>query len=346
MRGGTEEGDSQGPALRGPIQEALRDSGGAGFSLFQLLRLLEQLHPDRRPVAGFGDPGAEVVRLSQNPSLSFPAREVESFGQEGEGPFPLQTNVFGLVGAMGVLPHAYSTLVLERLRARDSSFRSFLDLFHHRILSLFYAAWRKGFPELALERGEEDLHRRHLLDLVGMGHEPAEGFSGSSTDSLAWYAGLLAPPARSGPALEQLLADRFGTPVEVEPFVGGWIRLEEMDLCLLGEEEDGMILGGGAVVGDEVWDPHARIRIRMGPLTRAQYDDLLPGAPGNEALRRLTKFFTHDQFEIELQLILARDEVPGTVLGGEARMEAPLGWSTWLRSHPRLSDADETILTL
>jgi type VI secretion system protein ImpH len=329
-----------------PVQDALRRSGGAGFSLFQLLRLLEQLHPERRPVGGFGDPGAEVARLSQNPSLAFPAREVESLDLEGEGPLAVQANVFGLVGAMGVLPHNYSTLVLERQRARDASLRSFLDLFHHRLLSLFYQAWRKGLPELALERGEEDVYRRHLLDLVGMGHEPAEAYSGTSTDPLAWYAGLLAPPARSGPALEQLLADRYGTEVEVEPFVGGWLRLEEMDLCFLGEEEDGMILGGGVVVGDEIWDPHARIRIRMGPLTRAQYDDLLPGAPGNEDLRRLARFFTHDQFEIELQLILARDEVPGTVLGGEARWEAPLGWSTWLRSRPRLSDADETILTL
>ena len=45
----------------------------SAFEFFQAMRLLRILHPDRRPVGGFGDPKHEVVRLSANPRISFPA---------------------------------------------------------------------------------------------------------------------------------------------------------------------------------------------------------------------------------------------------------------------------------
>jgi len=316
------------------------------FSLFQILRLLERVEREGTPVGGFGDPAEELARLTHNPSLAFSAREVEAADIFREGPALIESNILGLTGSEGVLPHPYSILVRQRERVRDLALRAFLDLFHHRLLSLFYLAWRKGVPELALERGQEDGQYRHLLDLVGMGHEPDEALPVPSGDVLAWYTGLLAPPTRSAPALEQLLSDRFGVPVSVEPFVGGWIRLRDVDLCLVGEEDPAATLGTGAVVGDEVWDPHARIRVRMGPLDRDRYDDLLPGAPGYLALKRLVRFFTHDQFEVELQLILAADEVSGTVLGGGPGQDVPLGWSSWLCSRPREVDGDETVLLL
>lgn len=332
------------PPLTG-LREALRQEAGT-FSLFQLLRLLERVEREGVPVGGFGDPSKEVARLSHNPSLGFSAREVESAEIFRDGPALIEANLLGLTGSEGALPHPYSILIRRRERVRDFALRAFLDLFHHRLLSLFYLAWRKGVPELAVERGQEDGQFRHLLDMVGMGHEPPEALPVPSPDVLAWYAGLLSAPTRSAPALEQLLSDRFEVPVSVEPFAGGWIRLRETDLCFVGDEDQGSTLGTGAVVGDEVWDPHARIRVRMGPLDRDRYDDLLPGAPGHLALKRLVRFFTHDQFEVELQLLLAADQVSGTVLGGEPAEAVPLGWSSWLCSRPRERDGDETMLLL
>jgi type VI secretion system protein ImpH len=330
-----------GPDLRA-VREEFRERPTA-FGLFQALRLLERMAPDRTPVGGFGDPREEVARLSQNPRLSFPPSEIQEAEVGGDGDaVRIRANVRGLVGAMGVLPHPYSMLVLERIRERDRALADFLDIFHHRFLSLFYAAWRRARPELAWERGDEDTLLHHLHDLVGAGHEP-EG--AVSLDGLGWYMGLLASPSRSAAALEQILSDRFSTPVRVEPFVGGWLSLGEEDLCRLGEEGMGDILGS-AVVGDEVWDPHARIRIRMGPLDREAYDRLLPGRTDHDALKRLVRFFTRDELQVEVRLVLARDEVPATVLGGEEGRVPALGWGTWLRSGPRTRDADETTLTL
>ena len=88
------------------------------------------------------------------------------------------------------------------------------------------------------------------------------------------------------------------------------------------------------------------MRIRLGPLTRGQYDRFLPGGPAHEALQTLTRFFTHDQFDVDVQLVLAQDEVPSCVIGGDRGQTASLGWCTWMRTGAFGRDADETVFTL
>jgi len=102
----------------------------------------------------------------------------------------------------------------------------------------------------------------------------------------------------------------------------------------------------GAVAGDEIWDQQARVRIRIGPLPRDQFDRFLPTGPAAEELRGLVRFFGHDQYDFEVQLVLQGDEVPGCTLGADAPIDQPLGWSTWIRSAAFRRDADETVLKL
>jgi predicted component of type VI protein secretion system len=70
----------------------------------------------------------------------------------------------------------------------------------------------------------------------------------------------------------------------------------------------------------------------------------LPGGTGHTAMSALLRFYSHDQFDFELQLVLIADAVPGVMLDG--RDDARLGWSTWIRSEPRTRAADETILSI
>ena len=51
-----------------------------------------------------------------------------------------------------MLPHHYTELLIQRIRERDDSLRDFLDLFHHRLISLFYRAWEKYRLPVAYER--------------------------------------------------------------------------------------------------------------------------------------------------------------------------------------------------
>jgi type VI secretion system protein ImpH len=327
------------------LERALRTEP-TSFSFFQAVRLLERLRPDRNPVGSYGDPNEEVVRFSATPSIAFPPSEIAALEQLPDGSARMRLNFIGLIGPQGVLPYHYTILAAERQRARDEAYAAFLDIFNHRIASLFYRAWAKHHFVLGYERGEDRM-RAHLLDLVGAGLETARKHLPISEEALMHYAGLFTGQARSAATLQQLIEDFFGVPAEIEQFVGDWYPLPRQDQCALGEDLDvATQLGAGAVVGDEVWDQQTRVRIRLGPLNATQFDEFLPTGSAYASLRALTRFFSHDQYEFELQLVLARDDVPGFVLGGDEARPQPLGWSTWIRTREFAADADDIFLTL
>lgn len=331
------------PHLRALLE---RDPNSIGF--FQAVRLLQILERDRRLVGYFGDPADEVVRFRANPSVAFPASEIQSLQIREDEPHEMTVNFMGLTGPQGVLPLYYSMLVQDRLRERDRTLKDFLDIFNHRIVSLFYRAWERSHFVVGFERERNDPISGHLLDLVGMGAKHSRGRMAVADEALIFYSGLLGPQQRSALALQRLIQDYFGVPVEIEQFVGGWYPLESETQCgLAGEEGDeSSQLGLGSVVGDEFWDPQARVRIRLGPLSRGQYERFLPSGEAHQALKELTRFFSDDQFDFEVQLILAPDEVPPLILGSDDEAPVPLGWCTWIRSTPFTGSADQTTLRL
>jgi type VI secretion system protein ImpH len=317
------------------------------FQFFQAVRLLSRLRPDRRTVGDFVDPAEEGIRFSVPATISFPASEIQAVEREPDGPLRMVVNFLGLTGPLGVLPYHYTLAVADRLRERDRTLRDFLDLFHHRIISLFYRAWEKVRFPVVYERGEQDPITRHVADLVGFGLGAGEDRPGLRRDTLLFYAGLLLPQQRSALALEQLLEDFFDVPVEIDQFVGGWYVPARENQCVVTDDERAAgRLGLGALVGDAVWDRQVKARVRIGPLARAAYQAFLPGGSAHRALRELTRFFGGEAFEFELQLVLARDEVPACVLGPDEGEALPLGWNTWIRTVPFGRDPADTVLPL
>lgn len=318
------------------------------FAFFQAVRVLERLESERVPVGGFGDPEAEVVRFAAHTSMAFPPSEIRAITRSADGAPQMTVNFMGLTGPAGALPLHYTQLVTERTRARDTALRDFFDLFHHRAISLFYRAWaRYRSAGAAPGEAEADRIQHHLLDLMGLGTPGLANRPELPVAPLLAYAGLLGMQGRSAVALEALVSDYFGVPVEVEQFVGGWYPLDLPTQCALGDEScESTQLGLGAVAGDEVWDQQAKARIRIGPVSRAQYEQFLPGAPAHAALRGLVDFFGGDQIDFEVQLVMEGEDVPPCVLGDPAVPAPTLGWCAWLNTAPLGRNPDETILPL
>ena len=315
------------------------------FQFFQAARLLHRLAPQRSPVGEFVDPSNEVVRFSANPSLSFPAGEIEDLEPRRDGGWKMTVNFLGLIGHLGVLPNHYSLLVKRRMKARDNALRDFLDIFHHRVVSLFYRAMERARFYVPYERRESDALTSHLLDFLGIGEEAARAALDLDECELLGYVGLLGRTPRSALALEQLIEGRFGVPVAVEQFVGGWYDVSDTSQCRVDDttSDHSQRLGVGALVGDEIWDPQARARIVLGPLSRPQYEAFLPTGPYYEKLRSISRFFA-SEVEFELLLILEPEEVQPLRLGSD---DSPaLGWGTWIRSGQRAPETAETALPL
>lgn len=329
------------------MSEELKEDASS-FGFFQAVRLLRLLSPDGGGVGEFALPSEEPVRFSPTPHLGFPAGEIHDLSEGPDGQTRMETTFMGLIGNSGVLPLHYSRLVGLEEREGRPGLRNFLDIFQHRLVSLFYRAWEKGRFFIPFERGDSDPLSARLRELVGMGSSHLQGRLDIPDEDLLFYAGLLGIQQRSAVGLERWIEDYLEVPAQVEQFVGSWYPLSGESQCQLDDEmdENSPRLGEHTVVGDEIWDPQARARIRIGPLRREKYEEFLPGGPGHRKLKALTTFFGDDQFDFEAQIVLAREDVPPVVLGGEAGEALPLGWCSWIRTRPFERDADETTLTL
>ncbi|MCP5112513.1 MAG: type VI secretion system baseplate subunit TssG, partial [bacterium] len=275
------------------------------FEFFHAVRLLERQSEGGQPVGRYSALSKEAVRLGVHLSLGFPASEIQSLTPAENVPPLMRVNFMGLVGPQGVLPLEYTRLAQDRVQARDTTLRDFLDIFHHRLLSLFYQAWEKYRFFVAWERGERNRVAQHIMELVGLGTPGLQSRLEVTDEALVYYGGLLSQHPRSATALQQVLADYFGVPVEVEQFCGSWHKLDESSTCHLGAGSGpSEQLGLGAVVGDEVWDQHSVVRIQLGPLTLDQYLGFLPGGDAHTRLRDLTRLFAHNEIDFEVRLVL------------------------------------------
>ena len=317
------------------------------FEFFQAVALLQRMLNDRRPVGHFFSPEDEAVRFHVNPRMGFPASEVQELQVHNDAPADMMVNFMGLTGPQGVLPYVYSELILERLRAKDRSLASFFDIFNHRAISLFYRAWQRTRFPVNYASGALDFFSQYLRDLIGIGTAGLADRQRLEDEALMHYISLVAMQSRSAVALEQILADYFEVPVEIEQFTGAWYVLEQSTQCAMNEKDSmSTQIGSGAVVGDAVWDRSGRVRIRIGPISLARYDDFLPGGGANAALRAITKFFSNGCVDFEAQLVLAREEVPGVELDLNSKHPARLGWVSWAKTAPMGADPDDTILAL
>jgi type VI secretion system protein ImpH len=313
------------------------------FDFFQAVRLLELLSGDRAPVGDFALPRQEVVRFGVNASLAFPASAIQTL-EPGE-PASMKVNFMGLVGPLGLLPNYYTELVADRTRVHDTALADFLNIFQHRIISLFYRAWERAHFTVGYEREGKDAIASRLLDLVGLGLPSLQSRQIVRDETFLFYSGLFGFCSRSATALESILSDYFDVTVEVEQFVGVWRSLASPDRCFLdaGIAESHQ-LGFGAVAGDEIWDRQSRARIRIGPLDAERYRDFLPEGSSFQPLQALVRFYSGNDVEYELQLILRQEQVPACELGDDLGT-TQLGWFTWMKSSPSFDrDACDTVL--
>ncbi len=319
------------PLEFGAVKQLLEEHPGR-FDFFHAVRLLMRFSSGGLPVGGFVNPDDEAIHFATEPSLAFPPGNIGEIRWEGEVAHMIVT-FMGLTGPAGVLPRCYSAFLLSRLRERDRTLADFLDLFNHRFISLFYRAWEKYRFGVVYERDGADRVSRYLTCLIGLGTPGLQDLLPIPHEPLLFYTGLLSMQARSATALENLLEDYFGVPVEVEQFVGIWRTLDVDDQCCFNDGDSySEQLGVAVVAGDGVWDQQSRIRLKFGPLTEEQYLSFLPSGSVWEPLRQLTRFFCGPSLEIEMQLILERKEVPCCNLGRDDQAGPRLGWFTWIRS--------------
>jgi type VI secretion system protein ImpH len=305
------------------------------MSFFQLVQLLERYHRPSTPVGGIGPAVGEVIRFRPESSLAFPAADVSRLENMSEVPnrFQITTTFFGLYGTTSPLPAFYSEQILWREQTGDNqTARDFLDLFHHRLLSLLYRSWLKYRYHLQFQPGGIDEVSQRVFALIGFGTEGLQRREqGVPSVRLLRYAGLLTQRPRSASALEGILSDEFGgIPVRVDQCVGRWTTIKPEQRSRLGGHHAG--LGQSCLLGEQVNGRSGYFRISLGPLSYEDFQRFFPGEDHFRHLHFLVRLFVGNALAFDVELVLYGTEVPALRLtGGEQRSR--LGWSTWLATH-------------
>jgi type VI secretion system protein ImpH len=312
------------------------------YGFYAALRLLECLHADEPRLGTAARPGEESVRLGQEPSLAFAPSTIARF-ELGNGAQPayLSAYLLGLFGPNGPLPlHLTEYAHSRELNFDDPTFRRFADIFHHRLLSLFYRAWAAGQPVVSLDRGGSRRFDTYVGALLGIGAPELRSRDAVADDAKLALAGRLSLATRPAEGLLGTLRSFFGLPFRIREFVGEWLRLPARDHCLLGGPEENATLGRGVVLGAAVWSCQHSFRVVCGPLAFADFVRLLPGSPSLARLRDLVRNYVGDELKWTVNLVLKREEVPALTLGAAGR----LGWTTWLGRRNAASDAGEVVI--
>lgn len=328
--------------MRDPVdvERQLLDRAAA-MEFFQIVRLLENAHPDKPRVGASLRPRDDAVRFGQDPSLSFEPGAVAGFTPaRGEARARLAVNFIGLLGANGPLPLHLTEYARDRARNQgDPTMAAFLDVFHHRMVSLFYRARAEAEPAISLDRPDRDRFADYVGSLFGIGSPALRGRDEIGDFAKLHFAGLMANQRRPAAGLVTILRAYFKVPVEIEQFVGHWMRIPLDGQTRIGMVDRGNRLGTSAVLGRKVWDCQHKFRLVIGPLGYADYQRMLPGGASMTRLLAWVRSYAGLVLDWDVRLILKQEQVPRLALGARR-----LGWTTYLGSSPARRDPDQLLI--
>jgi len=342
------------------------------FDFFQAIRLLEFAKPTAAPPGESTDPDTELVHLAASSSLSTPASEIQSLEARPDPGTPplLRVNFSSLAGPAGPLPYPDTERMLERSWRKDDSMRDFLDIFHHRILSLIVRVRKAHLPPFTAREPSEGNVASFLFALIGLrmypGASPASRAPASAgalevsrlrplrnrlgvpDRVLLYYSGILTSHPRSASGLECLFSDYFGTPCRVEQLKGVWRTLDPSQWTRIGRTGQNNILGQTAMAGTRIWDQQGAIELYLGPMPLVQFVSFLPTGDSFKTACGLMAFYAGPDLQFRIRLGIRARQAPLPQLAaqpGAATAQTRLGWTSWLRTRPFTADDNQVVLS-
>ena len=341
-----------------PGLRRLLDQEGYRFDFFQAVRLLQRERPQDAPVGTGDDPSREGLRFSSQVSMGFAPSDVTTIqpGAEEGDPAEMTVSFLGVATphSYGSLPLPYAEMILGLDRDKNPVLRRFLDLFNHRLISLFYRTWEKYRFAMAYERDSlkgPGVFERAVFALMGLGTEAQRGRMACDDRALLARAYAVRGRPTSALGLADLVRSYFKVPVQVRQFVSCWYPIEPSERCRLGVAS--CRLGQDINLGGRVHLAQSRFRLCLGPLDWDQFTDFLPTGRAFGPLVEMTALAAGPEFDFDCQLVLNAASAPGIRLGvsdgatGGTRsgVGAPqLGWSTWLHTEPLTEDPADVII--
>jgi type VI secretion system protein ImpH len=300
--------------------------------LFALLRYIEAISAPRARLGYSQTPREDAIRVGQYPSTAFAPTTIYSIEPRGNRSAPVVRILsLGLFGPNGPLPLHITEYVRDRIRNQnDPTLVAFADIFHHRLLSLFYRAWADAQPAVQMDRPGQNRFDVHVGSLSGFGFGSTRGRDSVEDQAKLFATGHLVRLTRNPEGICKAVSHYFQVPVRLKEYVRSWVDIPAGEQTSLAGQTVSNQLGMGAIAGARTPDVQSRFRLELGPMGLQEYEHFLPSVRGNVRLRDWLRQYIGVEFGWDADLLLNAEEVPQSQLGGEQN----LGWTTWLGQRP------------
>ncbi|MCK5375500.1 MAG: type VI secretion system baseplate subunit TssG [Acidobacteria bacterium] len=300
---------------------------GCHLDFFQAVHLLQNWYGDGVRIGELGPPPREKLRLRPDETLRFSPGDIRSLEppDADSGMARITVNFMGLYGVSAPTP-VYLTEMIG-VGGRDAKpLVDFLDLFNHRLLSLFFRAWLKYRFPYRYEAGAKDAFSGFVLAFVGLNEPSTHPLTELPVQRLLKYVGLSALQTRPPVNLQRVLSDYFGgLPIGIREFVHRWVTIPPHQLNRIGEVNS--TIGADLSVGNRVPDREGKIRIEVGPVGYDEYLRLLPGTKRFHDLCALIRVWSFERYDFDIQIEIKREEVPPSQL--DVGSPPQLGRTSW-----------------
>lgn len=338
-------------ALRALAEPVLRAAPRSTF--FHIVALLERLTREAKRVGGDGPPSHEQIRFRHDYDLGFSSGDIARVDVQAlpRGPersldaptpaFVVTTTFLGLTGTISPLPLYIAEEVLHE-DDQNPVRRDFLDIFHHRLISLLYRSVSKYAPAREHLSHRPDAWMKRALFLTGLDPEIQTRGMSVHPSVLVRCAPLLAGRGRGPRVLALTLREALGDALEpdgkitVEQFAGGWIDVDDGQRMALGRSNNE--LGVEAILGSRAYDQSGRFSVQIGPLHQHNYKRFLRNGDLLPVVKNVVELCVREPLDFDVELQLAPDAVPSFVLSRDPKASSQLGRDTRLRGSESVAE--------
>ncbi|MBN2717186.1 MAG: type VI secretion system baseplate subunit TssG [Deltaproteobacteria bacterium] len=318
---------------------------GYRFGFFQAISLLEQVYRERTPVGHSGPFSNEAIRLLPNNSLGFPAADLNRIKVEEDSTpaekWTIFQNFLGLYGPNSSAPIFIAEAVNQCIDEEDP-LREFLDIFNHRVTSLYYRALKKS-NLLSTVSTLSDNPVSNILHAM-MGHDYTSDIKDWQVNpgKLLKYCSAFASGNRNPSSLEKLVEEYFSLQdVQVVPFARRRIKVPPDNQGRISAIHQETALGESFILGEFVEDIAGQFILRIKMPSMHTFKQFQPGEHKYKELLFLVNMYLQYRLGFTLEFILPTKEVQSIKVSSDLP-SGKLGQSAWMGT-PR---QDETTVTI
>ena len=296
------------------------------FDLDQLIYIVESIRTNAIALGEDSDPSREAIRIRSKFTMHQEGTEVDHI-TVGNTPSRLPEvtiNTVCIGGLNGPLPIPFTEILLDQAKQKDFSGYHFLDIFHHRLVSMWHRLRKRTYPHL--------YKSPPTTTPLGKLQEDLSGFKQQGNIPHQLFFDHFWRRSRSLVSLIQMIERFFNIKTSIQPFEGTWRTVDISEGSKIGIKGQFQILGKNAILGLRCWDQTAGFTITIYLLDWETTQQFLPftdaslGGENYSRLKQLLISYMGILPKVFLKLSLEPNQNKGTILN----KKYGLGWNSWL----------------